>query len=205
MKKTLLLAATAALVSMPSLADQSYVALELGGGSYTTSGQDSSASAYQDIEDTGFLSLKGGYYFNKNLRAYGYIQTNGESSVEYQTFGITVAKAAISSNEIGAGADYLHNVTEQFYLLAGANLGVYKSELELSAMGVTPADSSNTGLTAGLNLGLGYHFTDNFSMELGYRHSQYFSNEHKLNFGGNNIEVNFDASNTGYLNASYSF
>ncbi|ERB64502.1 porin family protein [Vibrio coralliilyticus] len=205
MKKTLLLAATAALVSMPSLADQSYVALELGGGSYTTSGQDSSASAYQDIEDTGFLSLKGGYYFNKNLRAYGYIQTNGESSVEYQTFGITVAKAAISSNEIGAGADYLHNVTEQFYLLAGANLGVYKSELELSAMGVTPADSSNTGLTAGLNLGLGYHFTDNFSMELGYRHSQYFSNEHKLNFSGNNIEVNFDASNTGYLNASYSF
>ncbi|AIU66107.1 outer membrane beta-barrel protein [Vibrio coralliilyticus] len=205
MKKTLLLAATAALVSMPSLADQSYVALELGGGSYTTSGQDSSASAYQDIEDTGFLSLKGGYNFNKNLRAYGYIQTNGESSVEYQTFGITVAKAAISSNEIGAGADYLHNVTEQFYLLAGANLGVYKSELELSAMGVTPADSSNTGLTAGLNLGLGYHFTDNFSMELGYRHSQYFSNEHKLNFSGNNIEVNFDASNTGYLNASYSF
>ncbi|NOI60078.1 outer membrane protein [Vibrio coralliilyticus] len=205
MKKTLLLAATAALVSMPSLADQSYVTLELGGGSYTTSGKDSSDRLVQEIEDTRFLRLKGGYYFNKNLRAYGYIQANGETSVEYKESGAVLAKLAISSNEIGAGADYLHNVNEQFYLLAGANLGVYESELEFSVRNNTTVDNSNTGLTAGLNLGLGYYFTDNFSMELGYRHSQYFNNEHKLISGGENNEVNFDASNTGYLNASYSF
>lgn len=205
MKKTLLLAATAALVSMPSLADQSYVTLELGGGSYTTSGQDSNLRGFEEIEDTRFLRLKGGYYFNKNLRAYGYIQANGESSVEYHESGVMLAKSVISSNEVGAGADYLHNVNEQFYLLAGANLGVYESELELSGHERTKVNNSNTGLTAGLNLGLGYYFTDNFSMELGYRHSQYFNNEHKLIFGGENNEVNFDASNTGYLNASYSF
>lgn len=52
MKKTLLLAATAALVSMPSLANENYIAVELGAGSYTTSGQDANSDVIND--DTGF-------------------------------------------------------------------------------------------------------------------------------------------------------
>ncbi|CAM2797785.1 outer membrane protein [Vibrio neptunius] len=199
MKKTLLVAASAALISMPSLANENYIAVELGAGSYTTSGQH--ANSYFINDDTGFLSLKGGHYFSNNVRAYGYLQAGAESSVEYQDIlGSTFAKFSTTTHEFGAGADYLHNLTDKFYLLTGGNLGIYNSTYEVSANGLSK-DSTNTGLAAGVNLGLGYNFTDNFSMELGYRHSRFFGNDHEVGV----IKLSVDASNTGYLNASYSF
>ncbi|RSD30774.1 outer membrane beta-barrel protein [Vibrio pectenicida] len=200
MKKALLIAAIAATASMPSLANDNYAALELGFGKYDTSGEYGNNEAIN--KDTGLLALKFGHYFNPNVRAYGYIQTNGESSTEYKVAGIKVAEFTIKSNEIGAGADYIHNVNEQFYLLAGGNLGVYKSEFEAKVplLGFNE-DSSNTGLTAGANLGIGYKFTERFGMELGYRYSHYFDNEHKIGAA----KANFDSTSIGYLNASYSF
>ncbi|NOH64440.1 outer membrane beta-barrel protein [Vibrio sp. RE88] len=199
MKKTLLLAATAALVSMPSLANENYIAVELGAGSYNTSGQDANSDFIND--DTGFISLKAGHYFSDNVRAYGYLQGGAESTIEHQNIsGYTYAKASITTHEFGAGADYLHNLTDKFYLLAGGNLGIYNSTYEVSALGLSK-DSTNTGLAAGVNLGMGYNFTDNFSMELGYRHSRFFGNDHEVS----DIKLSVDASNTGYLNASYSF
>ncbi|MDA0119414.1 outer membrane beta-barrel protein [Vibrio sp. T11.5] len=199
MKKTLLVAASAALISMPSLANENYIAVELGLGSYTTSGQDANSDVIND--DTGFLSLKAGHYFSDNIRAYGYLQAGAESTIEYQNiFGYTYAKSSITTHEFGAGADYLHNLTDKFYLLAGGNLGIYNSTYEVSEFGLSK-DSTNTGLAAGVNLGMGYNFTDNFSMELGYRHSRFFGNDHEVGV----IKLSVDASNTGYLNASYSF
>ncbi|KJY92708.1 hypothetical protein TW84_05300 [Vibrio neptunius] len=202
MKKTLLLVASAALISMPSLANENYIAVELGLGSYSTSGEDANAPFIN--ENTGFIGLKGGHYFSNNLRAYGYLQVGAESSVEYQWIGGRYAEFIISTHEIGAGADYIHDLTDSFYVLAGGNLGVYKSELEATYLGYSK-DSSNTGLSAGVNLGVGYHFTDNFSMELGFRHSRYFGNDHQIKDSVFDIDVGFDAANTGYLNASYSF
>lgn len=197
MKKALLIAAVAAATSMPSLANDNYVALELGAGRYDTSGTNGNSDTIN--KDTGLLALKLGHYLNPNVRAYGYIQTNGESTTEIiNPYGAKIAEFSVSSNEIGAGADYIHNVNKQFYLLAGGNLGVYKSEVE-AKVGFVSADSSNTDLTAGVNLGMGYQFTDSFGMELGYRYSKYFGNDH------DKFEVNYDSTSIGYLNASYSF
>ncbi|GLT16746.1 hypothetical protein GCM10007938_05220 [Vibrio zhanjiangensis] len=203
MKKALLIAAVAAATSMPSLANDNYVALELGKGQHTTSGLLENTQIGEDLEEMGLFSIKGGHYFSKNVRAYGYLQGTASNETTYVNVGL---KTQLTSGEFGAGADYLHYINDQFYLLAGGNLGVYKSELELSAYGATHT-MDNTGLAAGANLGLGYKFTERFSMELGYRYTQYFGNEYKFPVVGANIDadLNFDGYQVGYLNASYSF
>ncbi|WP_281630657.1 MULTISPECIES: outer membrane beta-barrel protein [Vibrio] len=206
MKKTLLLAATAALVSMPSLADQAFLSLELGGGKFDTSGNSSDTKQVVDnLDDAGFISLKGGTYINDNVRVYGYIQTNGESTYELISLFET-DKAELTSYQLGAGADYLYDVTDKFYLVAGGSLGYYNSKLKLSNRDrllntYDELSDTNSGAVLGVNTGLGYHFTEQFSMELGYRYSYYHDNSHE--FGSAKFE--FESSNTGYLNASYSF
>ncbi|MDN3609335.1 outer membrane beta-barrel protein [Vibrio ostreicida] len=199
MNKAILLAASTALISLPSLAGQNYVALEIGNGSYDVSATDGARTVVNDMRNTGFISLKGGHYFSDNLRAYGYVQTGGETSVEYIRDNI---KFAISSYELGIGADYLFNVSNNFYLLAGTNIGLHNSKFEISGTKTgRHINDSNSVLASGVILGAGYHFTKQFSMELGYRYSYFHDNEFK--FEG--TEAKFKASNTAYLNASYAF
>ncbi|WP_114786772.1 outer membrane beta-barrel protein [Vibrio tetraodonis] len=200
MKKALLIAAVAASTSMPSLANDNYVALELGKGEHITSGLTGDSQIGEDLEEMRLFSIKFGHYFNKNVRAYGYLQGSASNETTYiNTPGLL--KTQLTSGEFGAGADYLHYINDQFYLLAGGNLGIYKSELEASNFGIT-ATEDNTGLAAGANLGLGYKFTERFGMELGYRYTHYFGNEFKSQQFGN---LNFDGFQAAYLNASYSF
>mgnify|MGYP000099401326 FL=1 len=76
---------------------------------------------------------------------------------------------------------------------------MYNSDLEYTVSNTR--SSSNTGLSTGLGLGLGLEVTDHFGIELGYRYTHFFSNEHKTD----SYDVSFDASNMGYLNLNYKF
>ena len=208
MKKALLIAAVAATASMPSLAGENYVALELGYGKHSLSG-DYTKSPFDktadNLEDMGLFAIKAGHYFNKNVRAYGYLQgTASDKDTDHFAPGFALT-TEIRTFEAGAGADYLHYFNDKFYALAGGNLGIYRTEVEgtlNTPFGNFNDKDDNTGLAAGANIGLGYKFTENFSMELGYRYTHYFGNEFKVD--GDEV-LTIDGNQIGYLNASYSF
>ncbi|WP_341660534.1 outer membrane beta-barrel protein [Vibrio sp.] len=192
MRKKLVIAGVTAMVSMPSFAN-TYFALGIGAGEYDYSGPSSELESYKQINDMGSFGLKIGSYLNESLRAYGYIRLSVSDS--YQNTDITTSEA-------GAGADYLHYVTSQFYLLAGGNLGYQKTILEdIDTSSSFKEDS--TGLSSGINLGLGYNFTENFALEAGYRYSYYFSNDIKNSDTGLNLSV--DSNYNAYLNAKFKF
>ena len=143
---------------------------------------------------------------------YGYLQRNGAEATETKRRAlgveVKVAEFSLTTYEAGLGGDYLHHFTNRFYAIAGANIGVYKSKLEVEASnalvggrGVFKEEFSNTGVSAGANLGLGYAFTDQFGMEIGYRHTHFFGND--FEFEGATLE--FESSNVGYLNFNYKF
>ena len=209
MKKTLLLTATtAAVFCAPSFANQNYVALELGAGEYNMSGNlyDATKEHSKEIKETGLIALKAGRYLNENVRVYGYLQANPGTEIDHTLNGHSIVKEKHDAAELGAGADYLHHITKQFYLLSGANLGIYRDEMEYSfGGGAVKEKDKNTGAVLGANLGMGYHFTERFSMELGYRYSHYINNEHDFGEDGDKATINFDSSHVGYLNASYAF
>ncbi|EFP97151.1 outer membrane beta-barrel protein [Vibrio caribbeanicus] len=203
--KKLTLVALATLFALPVHANQTYIAAELGGGSYSMSGNLSNKETFKDLDDNAFFNIKLGQTINENIRYYGYLQHGGDLTVESKRklpgIGtVTDLKVNLTTYEAGLGGDYLYHFTNQFYAIAGANVGVYKSELEVEAKG-HEKDFSNTGLSAGANLGLGYAFTDHFGMEIGYRHTHFFSND--FDYIGATLE--FDASNMGYLNLNYKF
>jgi outer membrane receptor protein involved in Fe transport len=207
MKKTLLL--TAAVFCAPSFANQNYMALELGAGEYNMSGNlyDANKKHNKKIKETGLIGLKAGRYLNENIRVYGYLQANPGTEIDHIGYdGRSRVKEKHDAAELGAGADYLHHITKQFYLLSGANLGIYRDEMEYSFDGgAEKTKDKNTGAVLGANLGMGYHFTEQFSMELGYRYSHYINNEHDFYINGQKATINFDGSHVGYVNASYSF
>ena len=212
MKKTLLLTATtAAVFCAPSFANQNYVALELGAGKYNIKDRE---EYKEDIEKASTLALKAGHYLNDNLRVYGYLQANlgKDSDFKVEDLGLTInIQEEHKSAELGAGADYVHNLTSDLYLLGGANLGIYKDKYKATVNVaqvpgvVTSSEDSHTGAVLGANLGMGYHFTKNFSMEVGYRYSHYMGNEHEIDLAGEKVTMDFESSHMGYLNASYAF
>ncbi|MCG9649853.1 outer membrane beta-barrel protein [Vibrio brasiliensis] len=208
MRKHLLIAATAAVVSLPSFANSPYVAVELAGGAYNTSVSEAEDQTIADkLDNAGALAIKAGAYLNDNVRVYGYLQYNGESELTYTNpFGGDQAKFNLEGYQFGAGSDYVYHLNNNFYLLAGGSVGFYQSELEtsvtLSGFGTGTTTSKNSGLTYGLNAGMGYMFTDHFGMEAGYRFNYYSGNEHKI---GNEPLAKFNSSNQGYINATYKF
>ncbi|MCY9845363.1 outer membrane beta-barrel protein [Vibrio caribbeanicus] len=202
--KKLTLVALATLFALPAYANQTYIAAELGGGSYSMSGNASDNRILKELDVVGFLNIKLGQMLNENVRYYGYLQHGGDTTVtekiDTPLGELKTKEANLTTYEAGLGGDYLHNFTNQFYAIAGANIGMYKSKLEVKILNFN-TDYSNTGLSAGANLGLGYAFTDHFGMEIGYRHTHFFGND----FSDQGITVNFDASNMGYLNLNYKF
>ena len=159
-------------------------------------------------------STQSATHYNDNLRVYGYLQANPgkDSDIQLQGLGYTLnIQEEHKSAELGAGADYLHNLTNDLYLLGGANLGIYKDKYKVTATvaqipgAVESIESSHTGAVLGANLGMGYHFTKSFSMEVGYRYSHYMGNEHEFEFAGEKGTTDFESSHMGYLNASYAF
>ena len=208
MRKHLLIAATAAVVSLPSFANSPYVAVELAGGAYNTSVSEAEDQTIVDkLDNAGALAIKAGAYLNDNVRVYGYLQYNGESELTYtDPFDGDQAKFTLEGYQFGAGSDYVYRLNNNVYLLAGGSVGFYQSELEtsvtMSGFGTGTTTSKNSGLTYGLNAGLGYMFTDHFGMEAGYRFNYYSGNEHKI---GNEPLAKFNSSNQGYINATYKF
>ena len=160
MKKTLVIAAVTAMVSMPSYAD-TYFALGIGAGEYDFdySGPSSESILFEDMNDMGAFGLKIGHYLNETIRGYGYVRLAVSDSSKRGGFDVDTA-----TREIGAGADYLHYVSSQFYLFAGGNLGFQKTVID--DVGDPPAvKEDNSGLSSGINLGLGYGFTENFAQK----------------------------------------
>lgn len=208
MRKHLLIAATAAFVSLPSFANSPYVAVELAAGTYNTSVADPAGKHITDnLDNAGALAIKAGSYLNDNVRVYGYLQYNGQSELIYlDPFDGDHTKFQLEGYQFGAGGDYVYHLNNSFYLLAGGSLGFYQSELEtsmtISGLGTDTTTSKNSGLTYGLNAGMGYMFTDHFGMEAGYRFNYYSDNEHKI---GNEPLAKFNSSNQGYINATYKF
>ena len=192
MKKTLVIAAVTAMVSMPSYAN-TYFALGIGAGEYDYSGPSSELPAYKQINDMGSFGLKIGSYLNESLRAYGYIRLSVSDSY---------LNTDVTTREAGAGADYLSYITSQFYLFAGGNLGYQKTVLEDEDTSSSFKEDS-TGLSSGINLGLGYSFTENFALEAGYRYSYFFSNNIKNS--NLSLDVDVDSSYNAYINAKFRF
>ncbi len=208
MRKHLLIAATAAVVSLPTFANLPYIAVELAGGKYNTSEADAESKTIVDkLDNAGSLAIKGGSYLTENVRVYGYVQYNGESELTMtDPEDGDQAKFHLDGYQFGAGSDYVYHIDKSFYVLAGGSLGYYNSELETK---VTPVGgmsasvtSKNSGLTYGLNAGLGYMFTEHFGMEAGYRFNYFTGNEHKV---GDEALGKFKSSNQGYINATYKF
>ncbi|NVD07225.1 porin family protein [Vibrio sp. JPW-9-11-11] len=208
MRKHLLIAATAAVVSLPTFANSPYVAVELAGGRYNTSVADPAAKEITDnLDNAGALAIKAGSYLNENVRVYGYLQYNGKNELTYlDLFDGDRTKFQLEGYQFGAGSDYVYHLNNNFYLLAGGSVGFYQSELETSVtipgFGTDTTASKNSGLTYGLNAGMGYMFTDHFGLEAGYRFNYYSGNEHKV---GDEPLAKFNSSNQGYINATYKF
>lgn len=205
MRKHLLIAATVAVVSLPTFANSPYVAVELAAGAYNTSVADPAGKQITDnLDYAGALAIKAGSYLNANIRVYGYLQHNGQSEVIYlDPIDGDHTKYQLEGYQFGAGSDYVYHLNNRFYLLAGGSLGFYQSELETSfTKSVATMTSKNSGLTYGLTAGLGYMFTDHFGMEAGYRFNYYSGNEHKV---GDEPLAKFNSSNQGYINATYKF
>lgn len=203
--KKLTLVALATLFALPAYANQTYIATELGGGSYDTSGAFTGDKVIDDLEEFGFLNIKVGQMLNENVRYYGYLQF-GNSEVEERS-GFDRLDLNLDTYQIGLGGDYLHHFTNRFYAIAGANVGYYNHKIEIdafipSSLVAVDTDISNSGVAAGANLGLGYTFTDQFGMEVGYRHTHFFGNEFERN-GVTLLEI--ESSNTGYVNFNYKF
>ncbi|MCG9576795.1 porin family protein [Vibrio tubiashii] len=208
MRKHLLIAATTAVVSLPTFANSPYVAVELAGGKYNTSEADAESKTIVDkLDNAGSFAIKGGSYLTENVRVYGYLQYNGESELTItDPEDGDQLKFQLDGYQFGAGSDYVYHIDKSFYVLAGGSLGYYHSELETK---VTPVGgmsasvtSKNSGLTYGLNAGLGYMFTEHFGMEAGYRFNYFAGNEHKV---GDEALGKFKSSNQGYINATYKF
>ena len=62
---------------MPSLANDNYIALEIGYGKHSKQSAEFTKSPLDktadNLEDMGSFAIKAGHYFNKNVRAYGYL------------------------------------------------------------------------------------------------------------------------------------
>lgn len=208
MRKHLIIAATAAVVSLPTLANSPYIAVELAGGSYNTSVSDAEDKVIVDkLDNAGSFAIKAGSYVNDQVRVYGYLQYNGQNELTFtDPFEGDQLKFKLEGYQFGAGSDYVYHIDKSFYVLAGGSLGFYSSELETTAVvfgqEVGRVTSKNTGLTYGLNAGLGYMFTEHFGMEAGYRFNYFVGNEHKMD--GEPL-AKFGSSNQGYINATYKF
>ncbi|WP_394127649.1 outer membrane beta-barrel protein [Vibrio hepatarius] len=205
MRKHLLIAAATAVVSLPSFANSPYIAVELAGGKYNTSTSVPSDDAIiHDMDEVGSLAVKGGFIINDNFRSYGYFQFDAES--EYtQSMLLESETFTLNGHQLGLGADYTYNLTSNLYLLAGARIGYYKSELELEHRllnSTSKITSSNSGVTYGLNTGVGYMFTNKLGMEAGYRYSYFVGNEHKF---GNAEFGTFKESNIAFINGIFKF
>lgn len=216
---TLSVIASLLLVAPASFA-KTYVGLELGGGKSSTS-LSSTGIDSEDLEDfqrmtdsmdsAGYARLFAGQYVTQNLRVYGYAQLDADVTVEYFDM-VENEKDTLKRRgyEFDIGGDYLYFVTQDWFVVAGGTLGYYDSEVLLTNVdnGVVDfhKESRNGGVSAGLNLGTGYQFTESFTVELGLRHSRLFGNEHKMRIGDEEtMTFKFDSKTQGYINASYRF
>ena len=200
MRKQLCVLMIVGATSAPVYAIENYIALEIGSGSYDISGSNPLrfSQLYSDSEDIGAYALKLGHYFSGDVRAYLFFQQiNSARKTLIDNIGTTSIE--INTQHFGIGLDYMYYFSPQLYLLTGGNLDLYSTDYEVVADGVEGRDTAS-GVAAGANLGLGYMFTERFSVELGYRYTYYNDNK-----SDDNSTLEISSNQIGYLNASYSF
>lgn len=185
------------------------------------------------LSDSDFSRLKLGKYLTPSFRAYSYVQISDSDDIDYKHFSshqlssgsspqdikirekITVAKR---DYELGLGSDYIYSLNERWSLSTGANIGMYASKVDFanevklrnikglrSLRENIGTNSANQGLTAGVNLGIGYDISDKWQIATGARYSLMHGNTHQFQYFGHKVDYSFKDATQYHLNASYRF
>jgi hypothetical protein len=204
-----------------------YTGLEIGGGKHSSSfssnvevdRDDPVREVADELDTASYLRMNAGRYLTDNIRVYGYAQSGASTDVTYveTDFEITDRiKFSKDDYQFGIGSDYLYEFSDDWTFIAGGNLGYYNSSLDFKFSrkdnqgnsGQMKKSSTNRGMTAGLNAGVGYAITDSWRLETGAKYSMYDGNEHTFKFDDDeNSQLNYkfkDATQY-YLNATYRF
>lgn len=133
-------------------------------------------------DDGGSQTLKVGYYFDSNSRAY----------LAYQNVNVEEGSSGITT----LGYDYLIG-TEKFKPYIGAIVGYGSLTSDDDTVDIT-------GMVYGAQLGANYAFTENISAEIGYRYLLTDMSDTVDSYGTN---VNIEVENAGnyYLGINYKF
>ncbi|EGQ8474603.1 outer membrane protein [Vibrio cholerae] len=103
---------------------------------------------------------------------------------------------------LGVGQNIQHNFNDLFYVKAGAEIGLYHDELDVSVRSLSRADKnqSNTGALLAASVGAGIMFTEHWNLELGYKCQYLASNK----FDGLD-NVNFTKASQVFLGVNYNY
>lgn len=204
-----------------------YTGLEVSGGKHSSNfssnvdvaRDDPARTAAEKLDTVSYLRLNVGHHLTNSIRVYGYIQRGASSDVTYVEQGFeTTDRLKFQKNDyqFGIGSDYLYEIIDDWTFIAGGNLGYYNSSLDIKFSrednhgnnGQMKKSSSNRGITAGLNAGVGYAINDSWRLETGAKYSMYDDNEHKFKFNtedSSQLNYKFKDSTQYYLNATYRF
>lgn len=212
-----------------------YSSIELGFGEYNTGfstnfeleEDDAASKAAEKLNSANTFRLSVGNYVADDVRLYAYAQTQtGKNDFnDNSTFTIDDDGEELDINqkltfektdyELGFGADYLYRLDKRWSLIAGGSLGYYQSKLTYDNT-AAPIDfpqmsesiglkSENSGLSLGLNAGVGFSVSDNWVVESGVKYITQANNEHKIQYEDEFYKYNFKDATQYYLNASYIF
>ncbi|MBC5830877.1 outer membrane beta-barrel protein [Vibrio metschnikovii] len=191
---------------------KTFIGLDNSYGSYSVKSlsESSNSLSKSNLRTKAGARLFVGNYLNDNIRVYAYLQGDVKSDYNSTYYsGFTYSKLNIRSSEYGLGADYLYPINNtKLYAVGGVSLGRHSSVLGLDLKEGVVSDSKQSGLTTGINLGMGYKFTDHFNMEAGARQSYLSGNKHTLsgvNGEENAYSYSFKSASQIYINLSYAF
>ncbi|WCP70258.1 outer membrane beta-barrel protein (plasmid) [Vibrio tubiashii] len=144
-----------------------YAGFELFGGQRHINEDVNNAFLTDNLDRMNGIRLHSGYYLSEQLRAYGYIQRNVtiKNTLLDSTGGQTLK---YSGYQLGAGMDYRYSLTANLYGYLGVELGVLSNKIRYTALNKTHTDSRTT-LVLGSKIGLGYQFTETWTVEGGLK------------------------------------
>lgn len=162
--------------------DGAYVGFDIGSTRFDIKASAAGISA-EESDNGGSQTLKAGYYFNKNSRAF----------ISYQNINVDGG----SAYDVSLGYDYLFGSSD-FKPFVGGFVGYGSTEDdELSELDIS-------GAVYGAQVGLNYAINDNFSVEAGYRYMK--SNmEDTVSISGVDVKLEIDPISNWFIGANYKF
>ncbi|TFH89495.1 outer membrane beta-barrel protein [Vibrio ouci] len=117
--------------------------------------------------------LQYGYYVYEDVRAYGFVQRNTTQKKQ-----VDDKHVKYGGYQFGGGADYLFDFSPNLYGYVGGELSVMKNRVtyNLEESGKT----KKTSVVFGTKAGLGYQFSDAFTIEGGVKFDHPSSSQIKL-------------------------